>query len=188
MGGTCVTRVTCVGYSAMTREGGGAHRKVCRDTCRDTGKLLHWALSCHREERKLRNKESAQTSRDRQKSRIAMLESAVQTMQTNMLLLQQHLYVGVAELRIRPNQTRVLRQRFDHVRDVSEAHCSYNSSSWSALALCLEWRRRPRINTSRSVCGKRSCYFVCTVSTPICWSRKVCTQLTAPQPINACFF
>lgn len=50
-----------------------------------------------REERKLRNKESAQTSRDRQKSRIAMLESAVQTMQTNMLLLQQHLVAQATE-------------------------------------------------------------------------------------------
>ena len=43
---TCVTCVTCAGRATMTRRGGGGggggggvHRKVCRDTCRDMGKL-----------------------------------------------------------------------------------------------------------------------------------------------------
>ena len=38
--GTCVTCVTCAGRATMTRRGGGGgHRKVCRGTCRDMGKL-----------------------------------------------------------------------------------------------------------------------------------------------------
>ena len=39
---SCVTCVTCAGRATMTRRGGGGggHRKVCRDTCRDMGKLL----------------------------------------------------------------------------------------------------------------------------------------------------
>ena len=36
--GTCVTCVTYAGRATMTRRGGG-HRKVCRGTCRDMGKL-----------------------------------------------------------------------------------------------------------------------------------------------------
>ena len=44
--GTCVTCVTCAGRATMTRtggggEGGGDHRKVCRGTCRDMGKLQY---------------------------------------------------------------------------------------------------------------------------------------------------
>ena len=38
MGGTCVTYVGCAAMIWRER-GGGAHRKVCRDTCRDMGKL-----------------------------------------------------------------------------------------------------------------------------------------------------
>ena len=39
--GTCVTCVTSPGHTTMTRRGGGEgkHRKVCRGTCRDMGKL-----------------------------------------------------------------------------------------------------------------------------------------------------
>ena len=40
--GTCATYGTGAGRATMTRrggeEGGGGHRKVCRGTCRDTGK------------------------------------------------------------------------------------------------------------------------------------------------------
>ena len=38
MSDTCVTCHTCAGYATMTRRGGGGHR-LCRDTCRDMGKL-----------------------------------------------------------------------------------------------------------------------------------------------------
>ena len=44
MSGTYVTCVTCAGCATMALrggEGGGVHRKVCRDTYRDMGKLQH---------------------------------------------------------------------------------------------------------------------------------------------------
>ena len=45
MSGTCVACVTCAGCATMTwRGGGGGHRKVCRDTCRDMRKLLGTAV------------------------------------------------------------------------------------------------------------------------------------------------